>query len=538
MLSALPTLQSRRFAPLLGLSILALVAMLALAGKASAAETLYWDNWDGDSLSSASTDGTGGGPLNVTGVQLEEPEGISIDVATGKLIVAAANGGPEGVGQLIAVNLDGTGAAALPTPGVHVENPGGIAVDPANETVYWINHEKGSSSVDWAKLDGTAAGRLNTAGALVEDPYRIAVDPSGGRVYWGNSYEPGERIASISYADVDNSGGGNLNITGATPGSDVSGIAVDPAAGRVYWLSDDERVSYANLNGSGGGDLSTNGAYFDAPYGLALDPGTGKFLWGNYSNGENREGALGFANLSGGGGKLNIASAPVAGPQDPVILKSPAGAGAPTVSRDAINPASLSCSNGSWVDSAGSFVYQAPRSYAYQWTDNGAAVAGATSNTLAATSPGSYACTVTGTNQLGSASQSSAAVSVAAATLKLSTKKKARVKAGKPATFKVTAANGGDLATAAGAKLCVKVPKKARKAVKAPKCKSVGGLAALGSRTLKLKLKTTKQAAGSYKVSFTVKGAAASGTKARVVVKAKKHGKHKKHKSKGGKKGK
>ena len=123
-------------------------------------------------------------------------------------------------------------------------------------------------------------------------------------------------------------------------------------------------------------------------------------------------GAFGFVGLGGGGGAINIATAPVNGPQDPTILKSPTGTGAPALTRDPKAKANLTCSPGTWAaDFPGSSVYQAPRTFAYQWTLNGAAIAGATASTYSATSPGTYACLVTAVNQSGAASQTSAAAS-------------------------------------------------------------------------------------------------------------------------------
>ena len=156
-------------------------------------------------------------------------------------------------------------------------------------------------------------------------------------------------------------------------------------------------------------------------------------------------GAFGFVGLGGGGGAINIATAPVSGPQDPMILKSPTGTGAPALTRDPKAKANLTCSPGTWAaDFPGSFVYQAPRTFAYQWTLNGAAIPAAIVSTYSATSPGTYACLVTAANQAGTGSQTSARVVVKAAKIKLTPKKKASVKAGGVATFKVKSANQGD----------------------------------------------------------------------------------------------
>lgn len=504
---------------------LVFVAVFAFAARAQAAETLYWNNYGGnpDSIGFSNSDGSGGGALDLTGVELDGPEGMVVDPVTNRLYIAATDGGVEDRGQILYANLAGGGAGVFTAPGAPVDDPEGITIDPASRTIYWINTSE--DSISWAKLDGSAGGTLNLTGATFDGPYRLAIDPVAGRVYFANIVGTGaEAHLVLSYANINNTGGGNVNTTGASPTDTVNGIAVDPAHGRVYWLNEEiESLSYANLDNSGGGDVDTTGAAWFEPYGMALDPGTGKAYWANYDNSsEEREGVFGVANYvsGGGGGGIDIATAPVAGPQDPQLLKSPMGTGAPAITRGA-DPAALTCSTGSWApDYPGSFVYQAPQSYAYQWALNGAAIAGATSNTLTATTAGAYTCTVTGKNVTGSASQTSGtAATVNAASVKLTVKpRKAKAKAGKVAKFSVQALNQGDLATG-NAKVCVKVPKKAKKALKAPKCKTLGVVGALTTHTAKVKIKVKKSAAkGSYKVTLQVKGTTSKAVKATVKV--------------------
>jgi DNA-binding beta-propeller fold protein YncE len=508
----------RQIALASALIVLAFVAVLAFAARAQAAETIYWDNYSAGTVANADISGSGGGLLNLTGATLENPEGMAYDSATGRLFIASS--GENNDGAIVYANLDGTGAATFSTVGAPVENPEGIAVDPANRTLYWVNAKEGANTIGWARLDGSAGGTLNTAGTTVEAPYRLAVDPVHGKVYWANT--EGSPY-TIGFANADNSGGGGiLDTSGATPSSSMRGLVVDPATGRIYWLDGtNERISYASLSGGGGGDIDLTGASYDGPYGLALDPSISRLYWGNFSQGKETLNAIGFAATGGDGfGGITPTSVPVDGPQDPVVLKSPTGTGAPVITRDAKSPAALTCPAGSWAaDYAGSFVYQAPRTFGYQWLLNGAAIPGATANALTATKPGAYTCTVTATNQTGSASQTSgAAATVKAAKVKLTVKpRKAKAKAGRVAKFKVQALNQGDLQTG-NAKVCVKVPKKARKALKAPKCKPIGKVAALKKKKATLKIKLKPSAKGSYKVKIQVKGSPGKAVKATVKV--------------------
>lgn len=501
---------------------LALIAMLALGATARASELVFWNNYGAtpQSISVANSDGSGGGPLNLSGVELNDPEGMAIDTVTNRLYVVSSSGGADGKGQILFVNLDGSGAGVFTAPGALVDEPFGVVLDPVTRMIYWANDGEGvgnNGSIAWAKLDGSAGGILNTSGATVIDPYKIGLDPVNGRVYWG-SYPGSDPV--ISYANANNTGGGGDLSLSPAPTSAYA-FAVDPAAGRLYWSEGQvERFAYSGLLGGGVQILDTSGALTTSSYGFAIDPTLNKISWPNYDNNENRVNGLGFASLTGGGGgNISPQTAPFNGPQDLLVLKSPTGTGAPAITRDAKNRAALTCPTGSWAaDFAGSFVYQAPTTYAYQWARNGAPVGGATAPTFTAKSPGDYTCSVTGTNQAGSAFQTSPVVKVKAAKLKLTTKKKAKAEAGDLVKFKVKAVNQGDLKPK-NAKLCVTLPKAAKDDLKAPKCKKAA-LQGRAKKTFTIKVKVKGGAdLGTDKLTFKVKGAAGKAAKSKIVVK-------------------
>lgn len=499
---------------------LAFVALLAFSSRAQAAELLFWDNYGAkpQTISFANIDGSGGGALNLTGAKLESPEGMAIDTVTNRLFVVSSNGG-LGNGEILYVNLDGSGAGVFTAPGALVDDPYGVVVDPATRTIYWGNDSEGNDngSIAWAKLDGSAGGLLNTAGATLVDPYKIGLDPVNGRVYWSNN--PSGEDISISYANTNNTGGGNLPLSRA-PESTYA-FAVDPAAGRLYWSEgSSDRFAYTGLLGGNVEVLDTTGAVANASYGFAIDPTLNKIYWPNYENDEDRLNGLGFASLAGGGGgNITPQTAPFDGAQDLLILKSPTGTGAPAIARNAQTRTQMTCSLGTWAaDFAGSFVYQAPHSYAYQWTRNGAAIPGATTGALTATAPGSYACTVTATNQAGSTAQTSAAVKVKASKVKLKTKKKAKADPGDLVTFQVKIVNQGDLQSKK-ARICVKLPKAAKDDLRKPKCKKLGKLNGLVKRTAKFRVKVKPGAdEGADKLTFQVKGTPGKPAKSKIIV--------------------
>jgi DNA-binding beta-propeller fold protein YncE len=390
----------------------ALVGVIALAsaGTAVAADTIYWGNFDGDTIGFANLDGSGdGGQLVTSGATLDGPDGLAIDSPTGRLYWA--NFGATGNGTTISfANLGGGGGGVLSAPGATITAPAGPAIDPVVGKIYWTN---GDNTISFANLDGTGGGQLSTAGATVNGPSDVAIDPAGGKIYWANA-----GTGTIDFANLDGSGGGGqLNTTGATI-SFPNGLAIDDAAGRIYWANGGggtQPVSFANLNGSGGADLNaaSNG---NGAFGLALDPVSGKLYYGEGD-------AIFSTNTSGGGGgQLNTGSAPLDTPGFPVLLKTPTGTGAPAVTGGAQPGSTLSCSTGSWAtDLVGAFLYQAPQSFGYSWSRDGSTIPGATSNTLVASSPGEYACQVTAQNHAGAATQTSAPHTISAAALPAAT---------------------------------------------------------------------------------------------------------------------
>lgn len=403
-----------------GIFIGALASLLWMTSNAKAAEFVYWDNYRSEpaTVSVASIDGSGGGALNLTGITLDDPEGMDYDPVTNRLFIASSSGGAGEKGEIVSVGVDGSGAGVLNTSGVEVNEPYGVAIDPKTRTIYWTNGDGGpggKGSIGFAKLDGSGGGLLNTTGVAVAEPYRLAVDLVSGKVFWANTEGTPDILA---FANLDNSGGGGTLALPVVPGS-IYGLAVDSAAGRVYWLDSStgkERLLFANVNGVGGGEVGLSGAVLLDGYGLAVDSAIGRIYWGNYGNGASVPQAIGFVNLAGGGGAITPSTAPVNGAQDPVILKSPTSTSRPklrrTTARSKPGKTKLHCSTGGWAaDNPGSFVYQSPRFYAYKWKRNGKKIGG-TKSTRKANTPGRYVCIVTATNHAGSASRASKAVKV------------------------------------------------------------------------------------------------------------------------------
>ncbi len=249
-------------------------------------------------------------------------------------------------------------------------------------------------------------------------PSGVALDKAAGRIYWANNdTSTGNKI---SYANLDGSGGGgDLDTTGATVAGPFA-VAVDPAGGRIYWVNANistlnQEVAYGSLSGGSGGGMSVTGACINCSpaSGIALDPGANRLYWSNAFTK-----AISFTNLdnSGGAGDLDDSGATVSNPDYPALLEAPVGAGVPTVSGGSSTGSTLTCSTGSWApDLLGAALYRAPRTFTYQWNRDGTDIPGATSSTVSAGSPGGYTCKVTASNAAGSGGpQTSGALQVSA----------------------------------------------------------------------------------------------------------------------------
>ena len=406
------------------------VALLALlVPGAEAANRIYWSSFDGGKISYWNLDNSGGANIDTTGATVDGPMGMALDPAIGR--VYWANWGGEGPGQsgiglgktISYANLGGGGGGTLPIAPAYVNGPHGLAIDPIHQKIYWPNF--GDNTIGYANLDGTGAGHLNTSGTSINGPRGVTIDLAANRIYWAN-YGTGFGT-SISYADLSGAGGGDLVTTGATV-EGPEGIALDPIAGKFYWgnygpnpaqSGTGDTIAYANLDGTGGAhDLATGGASKVRVHGVALDPAAGRIYWPNYGNN-----TLSSAALDGSGGAnipVNPAQATVNGPVLPTLLYVPLGTGLPGISGNAAAGSGLSCSEGGWApDLVTALLYRAPRSFAYQWSRDGQPIGGATSSTYTPEFRGSYRCTVTAHNAAGNASQTSEALPVSGPPFKI-----------------------------------------------------------------------------------------------------------------------
>lgn len=431
-----------------GAALLMAISMLgAGASAAGAADSLYWANYNTPTISVANLDGSGSGRDLFTGAQprggtVDLPAGLTLDPSAG-MAYWANSGGTVSItrGSLDSCDSSATCATNLYPLGVGgppVAGPGGPALDAANGVMYWMNS---TGVLVRASLDGSGAvnGTVDTTGATAlggGGSGGLAIDKRTNRIYWTNDdFSTGK----ISWANLDGSGGGDLNTTGAVGGRPW-GIALDTVSNRVYWTyyegSDGNKgaVSWANLDGSGGGNLYTSASpgcsMLDGANGVAVDAAANKIYWANFGGS-----SLASANLDGSGGCADVSStgATMAGPDEVAVLKTPVATSAATLSGKPVSGQTLSCNGGTWgSDTPEANVYRAPRSTAYQWKKDGAPIAGATGATYTPTTAGVYDCAATATNNAGTTTgQATASLAVKHSVRFVKPKLKVKRKGGK-----------------------------------------------------------------------------------------------------------
>ena len=195
------------------------------------------------------------------------PKGIAVDTANGKLYIANAQG------QVQRLNLDGSGFQSNLIRNLNA--PQGVAVDAAAGKVYWTETGK----IRRANLDGTVPQNVVTG---VGTPASLMIGSVPVEVLIPQSQRP-----PIYWQTA----GGLQSLTGATVESfpqavqNATGLAVDAAAGKVYWTEQTSKtrgkIRSANLNGT---NVRVVKELTSVPMGIALDATQGKLYitnsWG------------------------------------------------------------------------------------------------------------------------------------------------------------------------------------------------------------------------------------------------------------------
>ncbi len=140
------------------------------------------------------------------------------------------------------------------------------------DSLYWSSYQQ-AGGLRIGSLDGSGAQNLVTAES---SPEGIAIDAAAGKIYWADA-----TTGKIRVANLDGSGAQDLfpNDTENQP----SGVAINAATGKIYWanaVSGSGAIRVGNLDGSGTpANLFSNVSY---PVGVVIDPAAGKIYWGSY----------------------------------------------------------------------------------------------------------------------------------------------------------------------------------------------------------------------------------------------------------------
>lgn len=238
-------------------------------------------------------------------------------VAGGDLVVSAAGGAS---GNPVVFSIDprtSRGACSLGADGttLYFEHAGNCVLDAgqagnhnylagtASETIvvgrnvpadrfYWADFESGTIREE------SGSGPASTLFRGQSHPSGVAVDLAAGKIYWTDT-----GAGTILVGNLDGSGRPRVLFAGeSTP----LGLAIDPAHDKLYWSEynadwDNKKpgaIRVGNLNGSRPASTLFAGQY--RPTGVALDPARGTIYWTDYkTNARTSAGAIRAGRLTG-----------------------------------------------------------------------------------------------------------------------------------------------------------------------------------------------------------------------------------------------
>jgi DNA-binding beta-propeller fold protein YncE len=165
------------------------------------------------------------------------------------------------------IDTDGTGQETLPVSGINFI--GGLAIDPVGQKLYW-SETGATDKIQRSDLDGSNIEDVVSAG--LGDPRGLAIDQTEGRLFWVDI-----QINWVTQALL-------ANFT-ATQQLFVSNggthVALDTLNGKIYWLKNQlvKGMATANMDGLGVVDDIITSGVMTSPDGLAIDPAAGKLYW-------------------------------------------------------------------------------------------------------------------------------------------------------------------------------------------------------------------------------------------------------------------
>lgn len=183
-----------------------------------------------------------------------------------------------------------------------VNLPMGLAIDPVGGRICWANY--GDSTIRGAPLAaGGTVEELYGAADGVSDPFGVAIDPAAEQIYWTNGEWSTAGVAgTIRRAPLDGDGP-VVTLYGPSHGvGRPAGVAIDRAAGRIYWANGATgEIWRAPLTPGSGGSVGTlyGPPQVIGPQWLAIDPAAGRIYCTHWNH--PGDGRIRGAPLAGGG---------------------------------------------------------------------------------------------------------------------------------------------------------------------------------------------------------------------------------------------
>ncbi len=192
-------------------------------------------------------------------------------------------------------NMDGSNPENIISSGLMF--PSAITVDVSGRNIYWLDQDS------WLARTTTEGANLYVLNQTTT--YRgIAVDAANDRIYWTVSDTSSRGRIMVSHLDGSDV---ETAVAGIAPNFRPSAIALDAAAGKIYWTDAIQKlVCRSNVNGTNIETLWTGDDTF-SPRGIALDLVHRHLYWGRDTNGETTSGAIMRATLDGQGPETILA---------------------------------------------------------------------------------------------------------------------------------------------------------------------------------------------------------------------------------------
>ncbi|MCH8045729.1 MAG: DUF5050 domain-containing protein [Planctomycetes bacterium] len=286
----------------LGLSVF----VLFVHPSETSAQSIYWTDKDAPRIQRANRDGTDLVDLVIPSFGLDDPRGIALDVAGGKMYWA-----DNGTNTIQRADLDGSNRQTLESG---LQFPADVTLDLDGGKVYWVDRNAGR--IQRKNLDGSGAAEDVVTG--ITQPYYLALDLESDLVYWSEFGGNGVN-SSISRASLDGNGSPEILVSGLER---PRGVALDLEGGMIYWAERGSApaIKRFNLDGTGTPQTLFNAADgLVRPHGIALDVEADLIYWTDTTTRSIHRGAMDGNDTAG------VLISGLVGPWDLALTFSPRG---------------------------------------------------------------------------------------------------------------------------------------------------------------------------------------------------------------------